>query len=143
MTQGLHLDLGSTRWYSMGQERITGFATHTEDTQWIHVDPERAASGPFGTTIAHGFLTLSLLPVMTEELVKFIDVDMMVNYGLDRVRFAALVPVNSRVRGHGELTVTSADDAVVCAQVDLKIEVEEQSKPACIAAWLLRIYPTG
>ncbi len=95
--------LGVSEWFAVDQARIDQFAAVTGDDQWIHVDPVRAAGGPFGTTIAHGHLTLSLLPVMVRTAFKLGDVRMTVNYGLNRVRFPAPVPVGSRLRGHFKL----------------------------------------
>jgi acyl dehydratase len=91
-------NLGTSDWFSIDQARIDQFAAVTGDDQWIHVEPARAAAGPFGTTVAHGHLTLSLLPVMVRSAFKVADVRMSVNYGLNRVRFPAPVPVGSRVR---------------------------------------------
>ncbi|MBP6544659.1 MAG: MaoC family dehydratase, partial [Piscinibacter sp.] len=96
--------VASSDWITVTQERIDEFARATGDHQWIHIDPVRAAAGPFGATIAHGFLTLSLLPVMAESAIEFANVRMGVNYGLNKVRFPAPVPVGSRLRGHFKLT---------------------------------------
>src|SRR5215475_444706 len=107
-------DLGYSSWHEIDQKRINMFAEATDDRQWIHVDPEAAAVGPFGTTIAHGYLTLSLLVLFTAELLAVDDVRMGINYGLNRVRFPAPVPVDSRLRAHGELMSVEdvADDGV-------------------------------
>ncbi len=91
------LDLGQSRWISIDQERIDGFADATEDHQWIHVDAERAAASPFGGTIAHGYLVLSLLPKLFFEMVRFPDAGMLINYGIDKLRFLSPVPVGSEV----------------------------------------------
>src|ERR1043165_3450277 len=95
--------LGTSEWHTVDQDRVNGFADATGDHQWIHVDPERAKAGPFGTTIAHGFMTLSLLPEMAASAIHIGDVRMGVNYGLNKVRFTAPVPSGSRVRGHFKL----------------------------------------
>src|ERR1700739_4909083 len=95
--------LGPSDWITVDQAQIDAFADATGDHQWIHVDPERAATGPFGTTIAHGFLTLSLMPVMLENLYRVDGVRMGVNYGLNKVRFPAPVPVDSRLRASAEI----------------------------------------
>src|SRR4051794_40558930 len=103
-TAAVGTELGSSEWHTIDQERVNLFAEATGDHQWIHVDPERAATGPFGTTIAHGYLTLSLVPVLAQECYR-IDggVSMAVNYGSDKVRFPSPVPVGSAVRGTAEL----------------------------------------
>ena len=108
------LELGPSRWVEIDQERVDRFAGSTEDSQWIHVDRERARSGPFGTTVAHGFLTLSLLPELWFELVGDAGYEATINYGVNRVRFPAPVPVPSRVRASFEvLEVTPADGDLV------------------------------
>src|SRR3954449_9219349 len=98
--------IGHSEWHQIDQDRINAFAEATEDRQWIHVDPERAAEGPFGTTISHGYLVLSLLPMMMSELVNVTDAVMGVNYGIDRIRFTNPVPVGSRLRLHAKLLRT-------------------------------------
>jgi acyl dehydratase len=126
--------LGTSEWLSIDQARIDQFAAVTGDDQWIHVDPARAAAGPFGTTVAHGHLTLSLLPVMVRTAFKVADVRMTVNYGLNRVRFPAPVPVGSRLRGHFKL----AGGAQVI--VEVTSEREGHSKPVCVAESVARHY---
>ena len=98
-----NLDLGASRWFPIDQERINGFAEATEDRQWIHVDQERAKQTEIGTTIAHGYLMMSLLPSLFFELVKFSDMGMMINFGLDKVRFIAPVPTGSEVQLRAKL----------------------------------------
>ena len=111
-------EYGPSSWIEVGQDRIDAFAEATGDRQWIHVDPERAAAGPFGTTIGHGYLTLSLLPVMSYEVVPRQDGGMAVNYGLNKVRFPAPVPSGSRVHGTFKVeSVDEADDAVLRGDV--------------------------
>jgi acyl dehydratase len=132
--------LGYTDWIAIDQARISMFAEATGDHQWIHVDPERAAQGPFGTTIAHGYLTLSLLPAMIGGRFSVEGARMGVNYGLNRVRFPAPVPVGSRVRGLIEvIDVTEVSGGV---QVTAKVTVERDGgdKPVCVAETLSRIY---
>lgn len=126
-------DLGVTRWIDIGQDRIDSFAEATEDRQWIHTDPQKAAQGPFGATIAHGFLTLSLLATFLEELLEVEGIAMAVNYGLNKVRFPAPVPVGSRVRAHGR--IKSVDDIPGGIQVTVQITVEREGgdKPVCVA----------
>jgi acyl dehydratase len=132
---------GPSSWIDVPQDKIQAFADATGDQQWIHTDPPRAAEGPFGTTIAHGYLTLSLLPVMSYEVVpRDPDTRMGVNYGLNRVRFPAPVPVGSRVRGRFE--VVSVDDADWGAQVTMTATVERDGgeKPVCVAEIVFRQY---
>ncbi|WP_033346270.1 MaoC family dehydratase [Catenuloplanes japonicus] len=134
--------LGYSDWLTVDQSRIDAFATATGDDQWIHVDPARAATGPFGTTIAHGFLTLSLIPALSWQIYKIEGVRMGINYGLDRVRFPAPLPTGSRVRaGIQLLTVTPvAGDALQIAS-EVTIEREGGDKPVCVAQTLSRVYP--
>lgn len=131
-------DLGVSDWITVTQDRIDTFAECTEDRQWIHTDPVRAADGPFGGPIAHGYLTLSLLSRFIDDLVRVEHVAAAVNYGLDRVRFPAPVPAGARVRGHG--TIASVDEIPGGVQVGLEITVECEgaSKPVCVAVSLAR-----
>jgi acyl dehydratase len=133
-------EVGHGRWLDVSQERIDTFAEATGDHQWIHVDPERAASGPFGGTIAHGFLSLSLIPALTAGLTAVDGVTMGVNYGLNKVRFPAPVPVGSRVRGRVELM--SMDDVPGGVQLTSRVTVEREGgdKPACVAETITRLY---
>jgi acyl dehydratase len=133
-------DLGSSDWLSIDQARIDLFAEATGDKQWIHIDPERAAAGPFGAPIAHGFLTLSLLPVLFETGFAVDDVRMGVNYGLNRVRFAAPVRVGSRIRGHFKLLSYEPLEGGAQMTVEAIIELEGSSKPACVAETVSRRY---
>ena len=128
-----------SEWREIAQERIDRFADATDDPQWIHVDPERAAQGPFGTTIAHGFLTLSLVvPLFEEALPPLEGYALTVNYGLNRVRFTAPVPVGSRIRGR--FRIEAVDDVAGGKQatVAATIELEGCEKPACVAETLFR-----
>jgi acyl dehydratase len=133
-------DFGPSSWIDVPQDRIQAFADATGDHQWIHVDPERAAAGPFGTTIAHGYLTLSLLPAMSYEVVPRQQGGMAVNYGLDRVRFPAPVPSGSRVRG--TFRVDSVDEADWGYQAKMTATVERDGgdKPVCVAELVFRYY---
>jgi acyl dehydratase len=133
-------DLGSSDWLTVQQDRIDQFAQATGDLQWIHTDPARAAAGPFGATVAHGFLTLSLVPVLSETAFTVDDVRMGVNYGLNRVRFAAPVRVGSRVRGHFKLLSYEALDGGAQMTVQATIELEGSAKPACVAETVSRRY---
>jgi acyl dehydratase len=133
-------EVGHGRWLDVSQERIDKFADATGDHQWIHVDPERAASGPFGGTIAHGFLSLSLVPTLTAGLTAVDGVTMGVNYGLNKVRFPAPLPVGSRVRGRVELL--SMDDVPGGVQLTSRVTVEREGgdKPVCVAETITRLY---
>jgi acyl dehydratase len=133
-------EIGLSDWFEVSQERIDTFADATGDHQWIHVDPERAARGPFGTTIAHGYLTLSLLPVLSQGVTSVDGVRMGVNYGLNKVRFPAPVPAGSRVRARFELL--SVDDIEGGAQLVSRVTVEREGgdKPVCVAEAVSRIY---
>jgi acyl dehydratase len=132
--------LGYTDWVEIEQKRIDLFAEATGDHQWIHVDPEKAAAGPFGTTIAHGYLTLSLLPLFGPQLISVEGVKMGVNYGTNKVRFPAPVPVGSRLRATG--TITAVDDVPGGVQVSLAFTVEREGgdKPVCVAESVSRYY---
>jgi acyl dehydratase len=135
---GTHL--GHTEWREMTQERVNLFADATDDHQFIHVDPERAKQTPLGGTVAHGFLTLSLVaPIMT-ELMHVSDAKMGLNYGLDKVRFPAPLPVGAQFRGGGE--IVEVTDVPGGLQVKSKVTVEVQGgeKPACVAECLVRLY---
>ena len=120
-------------WYTVDQDRIDAFAEATEDRQWIHLDAERAASGPFGATIAHGYLTLSLLPRLTEGLVKVGGAEMVVNYGLDKVRFLQPVTAGSRVRASSTVTSAETSPQGTRAGITVTIEIEGASRPALVA----------
>ncbi|WP_298831703.1 MaoC family dehydratase [uncultured Piscinibacter sp.] len=132
--------VGTSEWITVTQERIDEFARATGDLQWIHVDPIRAAAGPFGTTIAHGFLTLSLLPLMAESAIEFRNVRMGVNYGLNKVRFPAPVPVGSRLRGHFKLAAFEAIEGGAQITMEVTMEREGSAKPVCVAESLSRRY---
>jgi acyl dehydratase len=133
--------LGYSEWREISQERIATFAYATDDHQWIHLDAGRAAAGPFGTTIAHGFLTLSLLVPMWHEILQFDGVRLGVNYGLNRVRFPSPVPSGSRIRAGGTLvSVETVADAGIQVVVDFVVEREGGEKPCCIAQGIFRFY---
>ena len=132
--------VATSDWITVTQERIDEFARATGDLQWIHVDPVRAAAGPFGSTIAHGFLTLSLLPVMAESAIELRDVRMGVNYGLNKVRFPAPVPVGSRLRGHFKLSAFEPIEGGAQITMEVTMEREGSAKPVCVAESLSRRY---
>ncbi len=126
-------EIGASDWIEIDQARIDRFADATGDHQWIHVDPVRAAAGPFGATIAHGFLTLSLLPAMGLAAFAIDGLRMSVNYGLDRVRFPAPVRVGSRLRGHFVLREYQPIAGGAQLVVECTMEIEGGAKPACVA----------
>jgi acyl dehydratase len=133
-------EYGPSSWIVVDQEKINAFADATGDHQWIHLDPERAANGPFGTTIGHGYLTLSLLPVMSYEVVPRQDGGMAVNYGLNRVRFPAPVPSGSKVRGTFRVAGIEESDWGFQATMTATIEREGGDKPVCVAELVFRYY---
>jgi acyl dehydratase len=120
-------------WFPITQQRIVAFAEATEDRQWIHVDAERAAAGPFGGTIAHGYLTLSLLPRLTEGLLEVGDAGMVINYGLDRVRFLQPVPAGARVRALVRVASALETPQGMRVGMETTVEIEGQTKPALVA----------
>jgi acyl dehydratase len=131
--------LGSSPWLAIEQSRIDAFAQATGDHQWIHVDPARAAAGPFGATIAHGYLTLSLLPLLAEQAFEIADVRMGINYGLNKLRFPHPVRVGSRIRAHFELTAFEPlPDGSVQLTTLATVEIEGVPKPALVAEMLTR-----
>jgi acyl dehydratase len=132
-------ELGTGDWVTVTQEAVNLFADATGDHQWIHVDPERAAKGPFGTTIAHGYMTLSLLPALMHTMYSVEGAKLAINYGLNKVRFPAPVPVGSRVRATSTLVnVEDLGNGAVQLTVSTAVEVEGSGKPACVAESLLR-----
>ena len=133
-------EFGPSSWIDVPQEKIDAFAEATGDHQWIHVDPERAAAGPFGTTIGHGYLTLSLLPAMSYEVVPRQEGGIAVNYGLNRVRFPAPVPSGSRVRGTFQVASVEEADWGFQATMTATIEREGGEKPVCVAELVFRYY---
>jgi acyl dehydratase len=126
-------ELGASDWLLIDQARINGFADDTEDTQWIHVAVERAKSGPYAATIAHGYLTLSLAPWMLGQVVIVDNVQAAVNYGMNKVRFPAPVLVDSRIRGVVDLRSATARGDSIEAVFGLIVEIEGGSRPACVA----------
>ena len=132
--------LGTSDWISIDQPCIDRFALATGDDQWIHTDPARAAAGPFGATVAHGFLTLALLPAMFDTGFAVADSQLGVNYGLNRVRFPAPVPVGSRLRGHFQLLSYEAIVGGAQLTVEVTVEREGSDKPVCVAESVSRRY---
>jgi acyl dehydratase len=135
-------DIATSDWITITQEQVNQFAQATGDHQWIHLDVERAKAGPFGAPIAHGFLTLSLLPLFFQTGVEVTETRMGVNYGLNRVRFMSPVRVGSRVRGHLKLLASEPiDNGGVQQTWQVTVEIEGEAKPACVAESLARRYP--
>jgi acyl dehydratase len=130
--------LGPTDWLPVEQERVDQFADATDDHQWIHVDPEQAANGPFGGTIAHGLLTLSLLPHFMHELYTVSNVAMAINYGFNKVRFITPVRVGAKLRARSEIAKVQTLDSAVQATLVTTIEVEGAQKPAAVIESIVR-----
>ena len=133
--------LGESEWLTIEQDRINKFADATGDHQWIHVDPEKAKDGPFGATIAHGYLTLSLVNMFLPQIVDVQGISMGVNYGGERLRFPAPVKVGSRVRGVGELVAVENVKGGVQATIRVTVEIENNDRPACVVDTISRYYP--
>jgi len=131
-------ELGPTDWLLVDQARIDQFAQATDDHQWIHVDPERAANGPYGSTIAHGLLTLSLLPHFMHHLYRVDNVTMAINYGFNKIRFITPVPVGSRLRAVSRITAVAEVTGAVQATLATTIEVEGSDKPAAAVESIVR-----
>ena len=139
-------DLGHTEWMTMTQERIQRFADATDDHQWIHLDEARAAQGPFGACIAHGYLTLSLAPKFLPELVQWKGLAMGINYGCEKVRFPAPVKAGSQIRGHAVLSSAQmVGEGVVQVGIRLTVQIAGGDKPACVVDTLSRLVfaPSG
>jgi acyl dehydratase len=136
---GTHL--GHSEWHTIDQDQIDAFAAATGDHQWIHVDPAKAAEGPFGSTVAHGFLTLSLVPMLTWQVYKVEGVTMAVNYGADKLRFPSPVPVGSRVRAAVELTSVTPNKLGYQVATRVTIELDDSDKPACVVDMLAVVVP--
>jgi acyl dehydratase len=133
-------EAGPTDWITIEQSRVDAFADATDDHQWIHVDPVRAATGPFGSTIAHGYLTLSLVNLFLPDLVRVDGARMGVNYGTDKVRFPAAVKVGARIRGRAQVLETTDVPGGVQIVVRVTIEIEGGDRPACVADTISRFY---
>ena len=132
--------VGVSEWVTIEQSQIDQFADATGDHQWIHVDVEKAKAGPFGTTIAHGFLTLSILHVLVWQVYAVEGVKMGINYGLNKVRFTSPVPVGSKVRGAIELVEVADVSGGVQVTNAVTVEIEGEERPALVAEWLTRQY---
>jgi acyl dehydratase len=134
-------EIAVSDWIDVTQERIDGFAEATGDRQWIHVDPARASASPFKTTIAHGFLTLSLVSVLGQTAMRIEGLRMAINYGLNRVRFVTPVPAGSRIRGHFTPLAVSDENNAMQVTWRVTIEREQAEKPCCVVEWIVRYYP--
>jgi acyl dehydratase len=137
--EGQHL--GYSDWVEITQDRIDKFADATGDHQWIHVDPERAKQGPFGACIAHGYLTQSLVNMFLPQILEVRGISMGVNYGADKLRFPAPVPVDSRIRGGGELLRVEEVKGGVQATIRVTVEIEGGDRPGCVIDTISRYYP--
>jgi acyl dehydratase len=126
------LDLGTSEWETITQEQVNGFAEATHDHQWIHVDPDMAKQGPFGTTVAHGYLSLALLPYLMSQVLNVTDARMGINYGTEKVRFTAPVPVGSEVRLNARLLSSERRGEGVLYRVGVEIEIRDGEKPALV-----------
>jgi acyl dehydratase len=130
-------ELGTSDWHQITQEQVNTFAEATGDFQWIHVDVERAKAGPFGGPIAHGFLTLSLFPVLLTQIYRVDNLTMGVNYGIDNVRFPHPVPVGGRVREHAKLLAADPGNGTVRVRIGISIEIEGVDKPGAVGELIL------
>lgn len=141
LLQGVGKELGVSEWLLIDQQRINLFADATGDHQWIHVDPVKAKDGPFGACIAHGYLSLSLVNMFLPQIVEVQNLKMGVNYGCEKVRFPAPVPVNSKVRGRGELISVEEVKGGFQAVIRVTVEIEGNDRPACVIDTISRYYP--
>lgn len=141
LTDRIGEEIAVSDWIEITQERINQFADATGDHQWIHVDVARAQESPFRNTIAHGFLTLSLISVLLRSAINPVGLRMAINYGLNRVRFVAPVPSGSRVRGRFTLSAIEETGGAIQAVWSATIERDGGDKPVCVAEWLVRYYP--
>ena len=141
LADGIEQELAVSDWLEVTQDRINRFAEATEDRQWIHVDVARAEASPFRTTIAHGFLTLSLISTLSQRAMRIGGLRMAINYGLNRVRFTSPVPAGSKIRGR--FAPAAVTEETGCVQVTWLVTVEREGidKPCCVAEWVVRYYP--
>ena len=138
--QAVGATAGPTDWVEVSQERVNQFADATGDHQWIHVDPVRAAAGPYGACIAHGYLTLSMVNLFLPQLVEVRGTSMGINYGLERVRFPGIVPVGSRLRARAEVIAVAAVGEAVQSTVRVTVEREGAERPVCVADTISRYF---
>lgn len=140
LRQAGEVDLGVSDWFAIDQTRIDRFADATDDHQWIHTDPERAAQGPFGGTVAHGYLTLSLIPGLLGRMLILDDARMLVNYGIDKLRLTSPVPTGSRVRARARLLDAQSKGDGVLHRVEVTMEIEGSDRPALVGTMLYLAY---
>jgi len=133
-------DLGTSEWETIDQRQIDLFAEATHDHQWIHVDPEAAAQGPFGITVAHGYLTLSMLPYFVSQVLNVTDVRMGINYGTEKIRFTAPVPVGSQVRLKATLRDSERRGEGVLYRLGIEVEIKDSEKPALVGEVLYLVF---
>jgi acyl dehydratase len=133
-------DLGTSEWETIDQKQIDLFAEATHDHQWIHVDPDMAAQGPFGTTVAHGYLTLSMLPYFVSQVLNVTDVKMGINYGTEKIRFTAPVPVGSQVRLKATLRDSERRGDGVLYRLGIEVEIKDADKPALVGEVLYLVF---
>ena len=133
-------DLGTSEWETIDQRQIDLFAEATHDHQWIHIDPEAAAQGPFGTTVAHGYLTLSMLPYFVSQVLSVTDVRMGINYGTEKIRFTAPVPVGSQVRLKATLRNSERRGEGVLYRLGIEVEIKDSEKPALVGEVLYLVF---
>jgi acyl dehydratase len=133
-------ELGTSEWETIDQKQIDMFAEATHDHQWIHVDPEMAAQGPFGTTVAHGYLTLSMLPYFVSQVLNVTDVKMGINYGTEKIRFTAPVPVGSQVRLKATLKDSERRGEGVLYRLGIEVEIKDAEKPALVGEVLYLVF---
>ena len=133
-------DLGASDWHEVEQKHVDLFADATGDHQWIHVNPDMAAQGPFGTTIAHGYMSLALLPMLLGQVISVSDAKMGINYGIDRVRFTAPVPTGSKVRAKARLLTSQRKGDGILYKVGVEVEIEGQDKPAMVGEVLYLVF---
>lgn len=141
LMQAVGSELGVSPWLTVTQDLVDRFADVTDDHQWIHVDPQRARSGPFGGTVAHGYLTLSLLPSLVKQAYRVTGLAMAVNYGSDKVRFPSPVRVGSRIRARATLLELAPRAAGVQSKTRVEVEIEDGDRPACVAEVLSLLVP--
>ncbi|WP_067837604.1 MaoC family dehydratase [Nocardia lijiangensis] len=141
MEKAIGTHLGYSDWHTVTQDQIDRFADATGDHQWIHVDPVKAATGPFGTTVAHGFLTLALIPMLTQQIYRVDGLSMGVNYGANKVRFPAPVPVGSRLRAGVELLSLAPASLGFQAVSRVTVDIDGAAKPACVAETVAVLVP--
>jgi acyl dehydratase len=134
------LDLGTSEWETIDQAQIDRFAEATHDHQWIHVDPDMAAQGPFGTTVAHGYLSLSMLPYFVSQVLNVSDVRMGINYGTEKIRFTAPVPVGSQVRLKARLLSSERRGEGVLYRLGVEVEIKDAEKPALVGEVLYLVF---